>query len=106
MKRLRFPSGAGNGSVIIPSGQILTVSMVPHATLGSYLVIAGSNPIFVPASAQLALDAHAFGYCCSVDTCDMYPGNVQIELLFNDVGDGSVPAAGEPQSWLVVYNGC
>lgn len=113
MKRLRFLSGVGNGSAIVPNGQILAVTMVPGEDLGSYVRINQSGPIFVPPGVTLDLQAEDLGNCCGDGECDRWPGEVQIEIVFGQHADPrwpwdpeTIPPSDAPASWLVVYNGC
>lgn len=133
MKRLRFLSDFGNGSAIIPGGQILLIWMVPGLASeaqagGSWLQIAESRPIWVPPSVSfsgITLRAEDLGLSdrsepitdpCDDPHCDQWPGTTQVEIIFGQnvqrpprliTVDGTpVPDIGTaPQSWLVIYNG-
>lgn len=115
MKRLRFPTGTGNGTVTVPNGQILAITMVPGKGAaglgfisGSWVRIATNAPIWVPEISVLDLQAADLGLCCGDVECDRWPGEVQIEIIFgqNAKPQPSSYAGIAPESWLVVYNGC
>lgn len=106
IKRLRFLSGEGNGSATIPGGQVLSVSVVPDAAVGSWVVLNESKPIFVPPNSTLSLTAKELGQ--EDGNALQWPGDGQILIQF-DSGDnlnGKVPLLGPPISWLVIYTGC
>jgi hypothetical protein len=109
MKRLRFLSGEGNGTATVPDGQVISITMVPGLAapaLGSWVRIAQSKSIFVPPGITLDLQADDLGNCCGDDTCDRWPGDVQIVIEFGQAADpASPPASDPPASWLVIYNG-
>ncbi len=114
MKRLRFLSGEGNGVAIIPDGsQALDISMVP-GTAGSWVQIAESKPIWVPGSATFELGTKELGQeDCVRDKCDMWPGDIQVSIVFGQDVDGLSPeqlaahnTGSEPLSWFVIYTGC
>lgn len=116
MKRLRFLTGKGNGKTTVPDGQILAVSMVPGLTdpaAGSYLAIGTNGPIFVPPGTTIDLQAADLGNCCGDGTCDRFPGDVQIVIVFGQEALGAIDGEPDPEvvgdppaSWLVIYNGC
>lgn len=108
MKKLRFLTGRGDGRATVPNGQLLSVSMVPGTTTGSYLQINESAPIWVPVGTTIDLTADELGLCCGEDECNRYPGDVQIVIVFGTIVQISPRAltGDEPLSWLVVYNGC
>lgn len=112
MKRLRFLNGTGDDTAVIPDGQVLFLSVAAGLTLGTWLKINESEPIFVPAGYTLGLDALAFGMCCGESECDRYPGERGITVV---IGTAAAPLTGDPPeptesdpplSWLIVYNGC
>jgi len=111
MKRLRFLSGEGNGSAIIPDGsQALDISMVP-GTNGSWVQIAESKPIWVPPESTFEIGALELGawVCGPVSVCDMWPGEVQVAIVFGQDVDGLQARdilGDEPLSWFVIYTGC
>lgn len=113
MKRLRFPTGTGNGAVTV-TGQVQLVTMVPGDAEfgGSWMQINEAARIWVPGDTTLTLDADTFAFCCGViDPCDQYPGHQQIRIIFgldidNIDGEDIVADGDPPESWLVVYNGC
>lgn len=82
--------------------------MVPGET-GSWLQIANNEPIWVPPGTTFEIGAQELGLCCGASQCDMYPGEVQIVIIFGqnvnkpdpDIGVGSAPL-----SWFAVYHGC
>lgn len=111
MKRLRFLSGVGNGQITVPDGQLLFLTMAAGLTIGSWLKINESGPIFVPPGYTLGLDSKTFGFCCGEPECDRYPGERGITIVFGEgaapLDDTRVPIASDPPlSWLAVYNGC
>src|SRR5262245_27747409 len=104
-KRLRFLSGEGNGQATIPGGQVLSVSMVPDGTNGSYVVLNESRAIFVPPDTTFNLTAKELGQ--EDGNGLQWPGEQQISIQF-DSGDnlnGKVPLKSPPESWEVVYTG-
>jgi hypothetical protein len=105
---MRFLSGIGSAQVTVPGGQLLDVSVVGDATLGTYVMIGNQSSIFVPPGMAFELGAHELGLCCGADVCDQYPGDRQILVSFGTfaapVNDREL--VGEPQTWLVVYTGC
>lgn len=133
MKRLRFLSDFGNGSAVVPGGQILLIWIVPPSASelspgGCWLQIAESRPIWIPPSLALTgltLRAEDLGLTefegrpddpCYDPHCDQWPGSTQVEIVFGQnvqapprlVTIDGVPRpdiGGVPQSWLVIYNG-
>lgn len=116
MKAMFFPTGIGNGEVVVSDGQLLTVSMVPGAD-GSYVKIARGPEIWVPPNAVFSLEAADLGNCCGAGRCDQYPGEGQIRILFGTYnfihdtllivpGDGLGALGSPPLTWLVVWTGC
>lgn len=120
MKAMFFPTGVGNGEVVVSDGQLLTISMVP-GPLGSWARIGRGKSIWVPPNAALSLEAADLGLCCGANRCDQYPGEGQIRILFgteafedaegggleiDPVDGGGDDAGSEPLTWLVVWTGC
>lgn len=106
MKRLRFPSGTGDGQATIPDGQILFLSIVAGETLGTWFKVNESEPIFIPAGRTIGLDALAFGFCCGEEECDRYPGKTQISIVIGTQAAPDGVDSDPPLAWLIVYNGC
>jgi len=104
MKRMRFLSGRGNGTAIVPGGQILAIGMVPGVA-GSYCQIDEATPIFTPGDIVLDLQGAELGLCCGDRECDRWPGEVQVQIIFGQNVSGS-DEGDQPVSWLVIYNGC
>lgn len=108
MKLIRYLTGVGNGTAVVPSGQILTISMVP-GTNGSWVQINNGKPIWVPSSATFSLEALDIGLEPGETLeCDQYPGDQSITIVFGQEVEGLNPRdteGDEPLTWLVVYNG-
>jgi len=113
MKQLRFPTGVGDGTAVVPGGQILAITCVPGegaadppAPTGCWVRIANNGPIWVPFGYPLDLQAKDLGSCCGDGTCDRWPGDVQVRIDFGTIAAPSGEAEGDPPaSWLVIYNG-
>jgi hypothetical protein len=107
-------SGIGHRIVQIPGGQLLDITMVPDAAVGSWLRIGNAQPTYVPAGSTFELGAAELANCCGQQTCDMWPGEFPLMLEFgappnpnaNEDPLIAVPDGAPPQSWFVAWRGC
>lgn len=113
MHRMRFLTGPknSNAAVAVPDGQI-TFLWVVAGDPGTWIQINNCGPIWIPKDHHLKMSAADLGNCCGVDTCDRFPGDVQVQVVIGqnvqrapDSNPDAPDAGAAPVTWLIAYNG-